>query len=324
MVFSSVPVYLDPPNWQQQPNQQLAANHESPLLPPLPPPPHVGGGGGGRAGSIRPGSMADRARLANLPQPEVALKCPRCDSSNTKFCYYNNYSLSQPRHFCKTCRRYWTRGGALRNVPVGGGCRRNKKNRSQSSSKSAASGERQVGSRSSNSTDVISSENIIGHSTHQQSTQLPLMILHNLTESGAGNFRLNFGEIQGQIGGTNGANGQTDMGFQLGSNPGMSSGILSAGETQQLGLVDPPSTGLYPFHSNSVEQSSSVVGETHLLRPMNPSSRVSHWANVKMEHNEGLSLARPFLALPENNQFWSGNMWTDLSGFNASSSSHFL
>uniref|UniRef100_A0A0C9RXA9 TSA: Wollemia nobilis Ref_Wollemi_Transcript_6609_1574 transcribed RNA sequence n=1 Tax=Wollemia nobilis TaxID=56998 RepID=A0A0C9RXA9_9CONI len=61
------------------------------------------------------------------PQPEQALKCPRCDSTNTKFCYYNNYSLSQPRHFCKTCRRYWTKGGALRTVPVGGGCRKNKK-----------------------------------------------------------------------------------------------------------------------------------------------------------------------------------------------------
>ncbi|KAL3838673.1 hypothetical protein ACJIZ3_023264 [Penstemon smallii] len=55
----------------------------------------------------------------------VPLKCPRCDSPNTKFCYYNNYSLSQPRHFCKTCRRYWTRNGALRNVPIGGGCRLN-------------------------------------------------------------------------------------------------------------------------------------------------------------------------------------------------------
>ncbi|XP_028757099.1 dof zinc finger protein DOF2.4-like [Neltuma alba] len=77
--------------------------------------------------SIRPGSMADRARLAKIPPPEAALKCPRCESTNTKFCYFNNYSLSQPRHFCKTCRRYWTRGGALRNVPVGGGCRRNKK-----------------------------------------------------------------------------------------------------------------------------------------------------------------------------------------------------
>ncbi|KAL3651120.1 hypothetical protein CASFOL_007523 [Castilleja foliolosa] len=54
------------------------------------------------------------------------LRCPRCDSSNTKFCYYNNYNLTQPRHFCKTCRRYWTKGGALRSVPIGGGCRKNK------------------------------------------------------------------------------------------------------------------------------------------------------------------------------------------------------
>ncbi|KNA07311.1 hypothetical protein SOVF_173070 [Spinacia oleracea] len=50
------------------------------------------------------------------PQPQQAvLKCPRCDSLNTKFCYYNNYNLSQPRHFCKNCRRYWTKGGVLRN-----------------------------------------------------------------------------------------------------------------------------------------------------------------------------------------------------------------
>ncbi|KAK4286481.1 hypothetical protein QN277_003032 [Acacia crassicarpa] len=64
------------------------------------------------------------------PQPEEALKCPRCDSTNTKFCYYNNYSLSQPRYFCKSCRRYWTKGGTLRNVPVGGGCRKNKRSSS--------------------------------------------------------------------------------------------------------------------------------------------------------------------------------------------------
>lgn len=59
-----------------------------------------------------------------LPQPQ---KCPRCDSVNTKFCYYNNYSLSQPRYYCKSCRRYWTQGGTLRNVPVGGGCWRKSK-----------------------------------------------------------------------------------------------------------------------------------------------------------------------------------------------------
>ncbi|XP_059299975.1 dof zinc finger protein DOF5.6-like [Lycium ferocissimum] len=61
------------------------------------------------------------------PQHDQPLNCPRCDSTHTKFCYYNNYSLSQPRYFCKSCRRYWTKGGTLRNIPVGGGCRKNKK-----------------------------------------------------------------------------------------------------------------------------------------------------------------------------------------------------
>ncbi|XP_073010710.1 uncharacterized protein [Typha latifolia] len=67
------------------------------------------------------------------------IKCPRCDSTNTKFCYYNNYNLSQPRHFCKSCRRYWTKGGVLRNVPVGGGCRKSKRPSSTSSSSSKPS-----------------------------------------------------------------------------------------------------------------------------------------------------------------------------------------
>lgn len=60
--------------------------------------------------------------------------CPRCGCSNTKFCYYNNYSLTQPRYFCKGCRRYWTKGGSLRNVPIGGGCRKNHHRRGKSSS----------------------------------------------------------------------------------------------------------------------------------------------------------------------------------------------
>ncbi|XP_060179202.1 dof zinc finger protein DOF4.7-like [Lycium barbarum] len=58
-------------------------------------------------------------------KPTESLKCPRCESTNTKFCYYNNYKKSQPRHFCKACKRHWTQGGLLRNVPVGGS-RKNK------------------------------------------------------------------------------------------------------------------------------------------------------------------------------------------------------
>ncbi|KAG2263751.1 hypothetical protein Bca52824_070858 [Brassica carinata] len=64
---------------------------------------------------------------------EITPSCPRCGSSNTKFCYYNNYSLTQPRYFCKGCRRYWTKGGSLRNVPVGGGCRKSRRTKSSSS-----------------------------------------------------------------------------------------------------------------------------------------------------------------------------------------------
>lgn len=70
------------------------------------------------------------AFMASKPpftEPEQNLQCPRCESNNTKFCYYNNYNLSQPRHFCKDCRRYWTKGGSLRNVPVGGGTRKSSK-----------------------------------------------------------------------------------------------------------------------------------------------------------------------------------------------------
>ncbi|KAJ4714975.1 Dof zinc finger protein like [Melia azedarach] len=61
------------------------------------------------------------------PTEQEQLPCPRCDSTNTKFCYYNNYNFSQPRHFCKSCRRYWTHGGTLRDIPVGGGTRKNAK-----------------------------------------------------------------------------------------------------------------------------------------------------------------------------------------------------
>ncbi|CAJ1943863.1 unnamed protein product [Sphenostylis stenocarpa] len=78
------------------------------------------------SGDMLPCSRPMTERRLRPPQ-EQAIKCPRCESTHTKFCYYNNYSLSQPRYFCKTCRRYWTKGGTLRNIPVGGGCRKNKK-----------------------------------------------------------------------------------------------------------------------------------------------------------------------------------------------------
>lgn len=41
-----------------------------------------------------------------LKKPDKILPCPRCNSMDTKFCYYNNYNVNQPRHFCKNCQRY--------------------------------------------------------------------------------------------------------------------------------------------------------------------------------------------------------------------------
>ncbi|KAH1130793.1 hypothetical protein J1N35_002171 [Gossypium stocksii] len=316
MVFSShVPIYLDPPNLQQQ--HQEGNGSENPQFSSLPPPPpHVGAGG---PASIRPSSMADRARLAKIPQPEAALKCPRCESSNTKFCYFNNYSLSQPRHFCKTCRRYWTRGGALRNVPVGGGCRKNKKNKSSSSEPPA---EKQTGNSNSKNSVVIPTE-ITGH--------LPFMAsLQNFSQYGVGNIGLNFGGIQGE---TSGASRQVDMGFQIGTNSGMSSAsILSsssgggggAHQHQQFPFFD-PSNGLYAFQGDGMEGSSSMVGESQLLRSMIPCSRASHLAPVKMENNhQGLNISRPQLGVSENNQYWGGNSWTNISGLNSSGSTNHL
>jgi hypothetical protein len=78
-----------------------------------------------------------RQQQQNQQQQSEPLKCPRCDSANTKFCYYNNYNKSQPLHFCRTCKRHWTKGGTLRNVPVGGG-RKNKRIKKATAAASAS------------------------------------------------------------------------------------------------------------------------------------------------------------------------------------------
>ncbi|KAL5208896.1 hypothetical protein ABZP36_033331 [Zizania latifolia] len=72
--------------------------------PPRPPPssaagtqlsaaPPAAGAAGAGDGAVAGAGTERRAR----PQKEKALNCPRCNSTNTKFCYYNNYSLQQPR-----------------------------------------------------------------------------------------------------------------------------------------------------------------------------------------------------------------------------------
>ncbi|KAL8150715.1 hypothetical protein V2J09_020523 [Rumex salicifolius] len=72
------------------------------------------------------GEESKDSQEKTLKKPDKILPCPRCNSMDTKFCYYNNYNVHQPRHFCKSCQRYWTAGGTMRNVPVGAGRRKNK------------------------------------------------------------------------------------------------------------------------------------------------------------------------------------------------------
>ncbi|XP_041026787.1 dof zinc finger protein DOF5.1-like [Juglans microcarpa x Juglans regia] len=339
MVFSSIPAYLDPANWQQQQNHPFGTSttSSSQLLPPplpLSPPPIPHGGG---PGSIRPGSMADRARQANIPLPETALKCPRCESTNTKFCYFNNYSLTQPRHLCKTCRRYWTRGGALRNVPVGGGCRRNKRSKGSSSKSPASSTDRQSASAAGSTSSIPSNggptADIIGISS--QIPQLHYMTpLHQLPDFAAGEIALNYGLNYGTISAPMGLAG--DLNFQIGSagTAGDGGSLLSAGAYEQwrlqqaqqfpfLGRLD-PSLGLF---GSSVEASSYVGGGVSQA----PAAKVSSLgvsthdqvaaASVKMEESQELNLSRQFLGMPGSDPYWGGSTtaWTDLSGFSSSS-----
>ncbi|XP_012844892.1 PREDICTED: cyclic dof factor 2-like [Erythranthe guttata] len=101
-----------------------------------------GGGGGGGGSRIQSGPKQDDVKEKHqteqdqsetensdekaLKKPDKILPCPRCNSVETKFCYFNNYNVNQPRHFCKNCQRYWTAGGTMRNIPVGAGRRMNK------------------------------------------------------------------------------------------------------------------------------------------------------------------------------------------------------
>ncbi|XP_022744147.1 dof zinc finger protein DOF2.4-like [Durio zibethinus] len=342
MVFTSIPAYLDPANWQQHPNHQAgssssASSHQLPPPPPPPPPPPQPHGGGG-AGSIRPGSMADRARLANIPMPEAALKCPRCESTNTKFCYFNNYSLTQPRHFCKTCRRYWTRGGALRNVPVGGGCRRNKRSKG-SSSKSPVSGDLQTASGSSStiSSNSTGSTDILGLGPQVPSLRF-MAPLHHLTEfGGSSDIGLNYGTISAPLGGT------SDLSFQIGSALASGAGaapgtslltmtgldqwrLQQAPQFPYLGGLESSSGELYQFESAGVEPSDYGGGASHQVRPKISSPTATQMAPVKMEDNnqQELNLSRQYLGVPGNDHYWGGTAWTDLSSFSSSSTSNHL
>ncbi|KGN47163.1 dof zinc finger protein DOF3.6 [Cucumis sativus] len=345
MAHSSLPIFLDPPNWHQS-NQTSATttndDHQDPrqvsaaFLPP--PPPTTGHGGGG----IRPNSMAYRARLAMIPQSEATLKCPRCDSTNTKFCYFNNYSLSQPRHFCKACRRYWTRGGALRNVPVGGGFRKNKKKKkSNNRSKSPTPSQSQLGNSrtimSRNCNNIESSNTTRDFSSHPSLQLSSMNIIPSLQQQFSRNFGDSFVGIH-----INSSSATTAREFdqwhcfQQQQQPFLVAGLESP--TTTTTAPEYPEIGVNNnnnFGANSLQQASGLVQYNNSnnchqqqLQNLTQFSRIP-LKNEEQNREQGTMLSNFLRPNDQNNsQFWGSehqNSWTDhLSALSSSSSSHLL
>ncbi|PKA61901.1 Dof zinc finger protein DOF3.6 [Apostasia shenzhenica] len=287
--------------------------------PPPPPPPPLAAAGA----AVRPGSMAERARLTKIPQPEPSLKCPRCDSTNTKFCYFNNYSLSQPRHFCKTCRRYWTRGGALRSVPVGGGCRRNKRSKSSSSSSAAGSSTKSqhalaaaaASSPSSTATSASSSGML-------PSAPLPFMPppWHHLPDFGFCSIPMPPAQMDNAeftLGGS--SSGCCAAGLEpwrIQQFPFLG-GIVASASTSAPALVPP---GFYSFEGEGIGGADGAPGSY----PGGDIAGKPAPVKAEVDASQSLNLPRQFLSVPRDEQqpYWSvtgagpGGGWAgDFSGY---------
>ncbi|KAK7394213.1 hypothetical protein VNO78_14735 [Psophocarpus tetragonolobus] len=343
MVFPSLPIYLDPPNWSQQESNEGGGIGSQQIV--------AVGVGGGYQGSIRPGSMADRARMAKIHQPDAALKCPRCESTNTKFCYYNNYSLSQPRHFCKTCRRYWTRGGALRNVPVGGGCRRNKRNKGNTARSKSPIKPSTSASGNSSSSGCTTDHLMITHLPTPTPTHFPFLasLHHYNSDYVSGGIGSQFGAITTPLVARNG--NTSDVEFQIGTSSASSLGnsggtmLLNNGLGEQWRLNNlqqvqhqfpflstnlEPQIGVFQFggreNYNSDPPSYAKDGGRFNIRSkidsISSASGIMPQINtIKLEENQGLSLPKNLLMSGSGNDvLWngSGNAWSEVPSFSPS------
>ncbi|XP_021773394.1 cyclic dof factor 1-like [Chenopodium quinoa] len=65
--------------------------------------------------------IPEASKAASMIELDKPVSCPRCNSMETKFCYFNNSNINKSRHFCWSCQRYWTIGGAIKNLPIRSG-----------------------------------------------------------------------------------------------------------------------------------------------------------------------------------------------------------
>ncbi|XP_050382331.1 dof zinc finger protein DOF3.1-like [Argentina anserina] len=167
----------------------------------------------------------------HFPEQEQ-LKCPRCDSSNTKFCYYNNYNLSQPRHFCKNCKRYWTKGGSLRNIPIGGGSRKHTKRSSGSKRSSSSTTNSSSSTVSSSLAAAAKAQSQMGQKVDQQSPMMDMSgsfssllstndqfgsLMEGLNPNGSG-FKMQMGDFGENVVDSSGHGLNLDPGLEVQSN----------------------------------------------------------------------------------------------------------
>lgn len=88
--------------------------------------------GRGPSDSHQPLSLERKFKAADYHgPPPPPRECPRCQSNDTKFCYFNNYSVDQPRYYCRTCKCHWTHGGIQRDIPIGGKSHKGKQSTSR-------------------------------------------------------------------------------------------------------------------------------------------------------------------------------------------------
>lgn len=286
---------------------------------------------------------------AERTEPE-GLPCPGCESTNTKVRCYNNYNPAQPRHFCKACRRYWTRGGALRKVPVGGGIRRNKRSKSSKNHSSLSS---PSGTASASATSGTSSSPAAAALAPQ--LQPPFGSLHSLGRdrcSTIGASRLGFPGLSSSL--------HPPVDYHLGGGLGLDGWPLPP--IQQFpfltpaNAVPPPppgpslmSSGSCPFEDAEAgnAEAASLAGQILASSSVPGSARlITQMASVKMDDNPpsaATSFPREFLGLGGSLRFWGngandagadgGNgaggtgvscggaapvgAWSDLSAFNS-------
>ncbi|CAL5418559.1 unnamed protein product [Camellia sinensis] len=230
-----------------------------------------------------------------------------------------------PTYPCQSClempEKHWSRGGALRSVPVGGGCRRNKRSKGSNSSKSLVSGDGGDGQTSSGSTSAISSSTSVGTASLLGLTPqipplrfmaAPLSQLTDHHHHHYGEIGLNYSGISAPLVVTSDMN----MNFHLGSSSlGLGGGVGGGSGIKHWRLQQPTQISsmagldflgvLYPFQGGVEPSGYGGEGSPVWPKPSGLGFTTHQLGSVKMEDNQVQEL--------------NFSAWTDLSGFSSSS-----